>query len=91
MSLSTSRGEDSGAAETATETNGQGQEIGALPDEIVSETVEAIVNADMQRLLTLLDQAEEMGASGIAGWRTLANEYEYQQMLDILEQPSARH
>jgi CheY-like chemotaxis protein len=60
------------------------EELTGLPGELVRQIREATINADLDRMLELIQQATTHDARAANGLRSLAERFEYQKLLDLI-------
>jgi hypothetical protein len=60
------------------------EELTGLPGELVHQIREATINADLDRMLELIQQATTHDARAANGLRNLAERFDYQKLLDLL-------
>jgi CheY-like chemotaxis protein len=60
------------------------ESLAGLPGELVHQIREATINADLDRMLELIQQAATQDARTANGLRSLAEQFDYQKLLDLL-------
>jgi PAS domain S-box-containing protein len=60
------------------------ESLNGLPDELVCQIREATINADLDRMLELIQQAATHNARAAHGMRSLAERFDYQKLLDLI-------
>ena len=60
------------------------ESLNGLPGELVRQIREATINADLDRMLELIQQAATHDARAANGLRSLAERFDYQKLLDLL-------
>ena len=61
------------------------QDLVVLPDERIRQMKESIINAQLDRLLDLIDESTELSPQITAQLRTMANEFQYDTLLKLLK------
>ena len=60
------------------------ESLTGLPGELIRQIREATINADLDRMLELIQQAATHDARVANGLRSLAERFDYQKLLDLL-------
>jgi CheY-like chemotaxis protein len=60
------------------------ESLNGLPGELVRQIREATINADLDRMLELIQQAATHDARAADGMRSLAERFDYQKLLDLI-------
>jgi CheY-like chemotaxis protein len=60
------------------------ESLNGLPGELVRQIREATINADLDRMLELIQQAATHNALAADGMRNLAERFDYQKLLDLI-------
>ncbi len=60
------------------------ESLNGLPGELVRQIREATINADLDRMLELIQQAATHNAHAADGMRSLAERFDYQKLLDLI-------
>jgi len=60
------------------------ESLNGLPDELIRQIREATINADLDRMLELIQQAEIHNAHAADGMRSLVERFDYQRLLDLI-------
>jgi PAS domain S-box-containing protein len=69
------------APEEATEVTPES--LAGLPQDLIHLMREAVISADLDQLLATIQEAEARGSGGVQGLRRLAEQFEYQKLLDL--------
>jgi CheY-like chemotaxis protein len=69
------------APEEATEVTPES--LAGLPQDLIHLMREAVIRADLDQLLATIQEAEARGSGGVQGLRRLAEQFEYQKLLDL--------
>ncbi len=59
------------------------ESLAGLPQDLVHLMREAVISADLDQLLATIQEAEARGSGGVQGLRRLAEQFEYQKLLDL--------
>jgi len=61
------------------------ESLKSVPDELLSQIHEATVNADLDRLLQLIDQVNNYNVETAKQLRRFAEQFDYQNLLNLLQ------